>query len=80
MTNNFLQDKDGNKSSKRLIGTILIFIGCLGKITIFNFELLIKSLENFDKLDSSAMGLLYVGACLIGGGILEGKFLNIAKK
>lgn len=64
------QDKEGNTSSKRIIGTILIAIGvCLllsiGVVSIF------RVIADPDTAMESGKTILIAGASLIGAGVLE---------
>lgn len=66
----FFYDSQGNKSSKRLIGTILIsaggaFLGVVGVFSLFN--------PVADPQTSLDVGrtLIYAGAGLLGVGVIE---------
>ena len=67
----FLEDFNGNKSSKRLAGAFCLVFGPLMKFSLFLYGLRHVTATPFDKLDSSAESLIYVGAALIGSGLLE---------
>ena len=78
MTNKFLQDSSGNKSSKRLWGTIILCIGILFSSILFGFSLI-----NGAKDAATALGIvnlfLVSGGSLLGIGVFE-KRLNKDKK
>ena len=67
----FLEDFNGNKSSKRLAGAFCLVIGSLMKFILFLYGLRHVTATPFDRLDSSSDSLIYVGAALIGSGLLE---------
>lgn len=71
MSYKFLEDFNGNKSSKRLVGTFCILIGSLMKFILFLYGLSHVAVTPFNDLDNSADNLIYVGAALIGSGLLE---------
>lgn len=68
--NNFLEDTYGNKSSKRLWGSILIGVGILLSIVLFFY-----SLKCGAKDAATALGIIYMffisGSSLLGFGIFE---------
>jgi hypothetical protein len=70
MTNNYLQDSQGNKSSKRLWGSILLSIGILFSMILFGF-----SLVNGAKDASTALGIINIfliaGGSMLGIGVFE---------
>jgi len=78
MTYKFLEDSKGNKSSKRLAGAFCLVIGTMMKLILFFYGLQHITATNFDHLDGSADSIIYVGAALIGSGLLE--FLRQNKK
>ncbi len=67
----FLEDFSGNKSSKRLAGAFCLLTGSLMKFILFLYGLRHVTATPFDRLDSSSDSLIYVGAALIGSGLLE---------
>jgi hypothetical protein len=71
MGNKFLEDSNGNKSSKRLAGAFCLLTGSLMKFILFIYGLRHITAIPFDRLDNCADGLIYVGATLIGSGLLE---------
>ncbi len=71
MSCKFLEDFEGNKSSKRLAGIFCLMVGSLMKIIQFLYGLGHVTATSFDQLDNSADSLIYVGATLIGSGLLE---------
>jgi multidrug transporter EmrE-like cation transporter len=70
MTNNFLQDSQGNKSSKRLWGSILLFIGIVFSMILFGFSLVTGA-----KDASTALGIINIfliaGGSMLGIGVFE---------
>tara|TARA_R110002012_G_scaffold215674_5_gene386715 strand:- start:2798 stop:3028 length:231 start_codon:yes stop_codon:yes gene_type:complete len=70
MTNNFLQDSKGNKSSKRLWGSILLIIGI-----IFSGILFCCSLFKGAADAATALGIINIflisGGGLLGVGVFE---------
>ncbi len=70
MANKYLQDASGNKSSKRLWGTILLSIGTMFSIILFFYSLGIGA-----KDADTALGIintfLISGSSLLGIGIFE---------
>lgn len=75
MQKKILEDSEGNKSSKRLFGSILISLGSALHITLFIFSLLKKAVDPVTAL-GIANNLIYVGATLLGVGVVE----NLMKK
>lgn len=67
----FLEDFNGNKSSKRLAGIFCLLVGSLMKLFLFLYGLQHVTAISFDQLDNCADNLVYVGAALIGSGLLE---------
>lgn len=69
---NLLQDRDGNTSSKRVAGYIMLSIGILEKVCLFCVGLKAKDLlVNFANLDASSDTLITAGAGLLGICVLE---------
>jgi hypothetical protein len=70
ITRKFLEDSKGNKSSKRLWGSILLVIGTLFSIILFFYSLKIGA-----KDADTALGIintfLISGSSLLGIGIFE---------
>ena len=72
MANAILQDRDGNNSSKRIVGSILVLVGLLEKMYLFYLGSKATTLlVNFVNLDTSANSLLIAGASLLGISVLE---------
>lgn len=67
----FLQDNNANNSSKRLAGFCCIAQGSLMKIGLFGYGLKHKTATSFDKLDACTDSMIYVGAALLGWGVVE---------
>lgn len=69
---NFLQDCKGNKSSKRLWGSIILGVGLLFSITLFFYSLFKGAADA-----STALGIINIflitGTGLLGIGIFEKK-------
>lgn len=80
MSNGFLQDHRGDKSSKRVAGIALIIQGSIMKMVLFSYGLFKALPTDFEKLDGCAMGSIYIGAALLGWGVLEGKKFIINNK
>ncbi len=68
---NFIQDTNGNNSSKRLGGLFCLLQGSAMKFGLFMYGLTHKTVTPFDKLDASAESMLFVGAGLLGWGVFE---------
>jgi len=70
MTNKFLQDSKGNKSSKRLWGSILLSIGIAFSVILFVYSLYEGAADA-----STALGIinmfLIAGGSLLGIGVFE---------
>ena len=70
MQNNYLQDSKGNKSSKRLWGSILLFIGIVFAMILFGFSLVTGA-----KDASTALGIINIfliaGGSMLGIGVFE---------
>lgn len=71
MSCKFLEDFNGNKSSKRLAGIFCLMVGSLMKFILFLYGLRHVTAIPFEQLDNCADNLIYVGAALIGSGLLE---------
>lgn len=67
----FLQDHNGDNSSKRLGGLCCLAQGSLMKLGLFCYGLKHKTAVSFDKLDACADSMIYVGAALLGWGVME---------
>jgi len=67
----FLEDFHGNKSSKRLAGAFCLLLGSLMKFILFLYGLRHTTATSFDQLNNSVDTMIYVGAALIGSGLLE---------
>ena len=70
-TKGFLQDSNGNNSSKRLSGYILILSGLVMKFTLFQWGLTNKFANPIYELDGIASGLIYAGVGLLSVGVVE---------
>lgn len=79
MTNNFLEDANGNKSSKRLWGSIVLGIGILFSVVLF-----IYSLSKGAADASTALGIINMflisGGGLLGIGVFEKGIQSKEKK
>lgn len=73
MPHEFLQDNEGNKSSKRLSGTSLISVGTILAIILFVFSL-IQEPADAESAISIIKILLISGSSLLGVSIFEGAF------
>jgi hypothetical protein len=78
MINKFLQDSKGNKSSKRLWGSILLTIGVMFSVILFVYSL-------YQGAADAATALGIINMFLISGGGLLGisvfeKGINIKRK
>jgi len=66
----YLQDANGNKSSKRLWGSILLTLGIVASAILFYYSLLIGS-----KDAATALGVINIfliaGSSLLGIGVFE---------
>ncbi len=73
MTNNFLQDSRGNKSSKRLWGSVCIGNGILLKNAEWACGLFYKALSSNQvmTMDQASSSLITVGCVLLGLGLGE---------
>lgn len=67
----FLEDFNGNKSSKRLAGAFCLLLGSLMKFILFVYGLKYITAISFDQLNNSADTMIYVGATLISSGLIE---------
>jgi len=70
MTNNFLQDSKGNKSSKRLWGSILLTIGVMFSVILFAYSLYQGAADSATALGIINMFLI-AGGSLLGIGVFE---------
>ena len=67
---NMLEDTNGNKSSKRVIGTGLIIGASIMAIVLFIFSLVKVVADSSTSIDIIKT-LLYVGGALLGIGVVE---------
>jgi len=67
----FLEDFNGNKSSKRLGGAFCLVIGSIMKLILFLYGLGHTTANPFDQLDKCIDTLIYIGSALIGSGLIE---------
>ena len=78
MSCKFLEDSKGNKSSKRLWGSILLGMGIAFSVILFFY-----SLQNGAKDASTALGIINMflisGSSLLGIGVFE-KVINCENK
>ncbi len=65
MANHFLQDSKGNKSSKRLWGSILLIVGVLFSVILFAYSL-------YQGVADASTALGIINMFLISGGGLLG--------
>ena len=70
MTNKFLQDSKGNKSSKRLWGSILLTIGVMFSVILFAYSLYQGAADAATALGIINMFLI-AGGSLLGIGVFE---------
>jgi hypothetical protein len=70
MANGFLRDSDGNKSSKRLWGTILLGVGSIMASSLFIFALY-RTIGDSNTCLSVLQYLFISGASLLGIGVAE---------
>ena len=70
MTNNFLQDSKGNKSSKRLWGSILLTIGVMFSVILFAYSLYQGAADAATAIGIINMFLI-AGGSLLGIGVFE---------
>lgn len=79
MNNDFLQDSTGNKSSKRLWGSIILGVGIIFSIILFGF-----SIARGANDASTAMAIinmfLLAGSSLLGISIFENPLKKSGKK
>lgn len=69
-----IEDDRGSKSSKRISGLFLIFSGGFSKLALIAYGSKIKLIEKFtlyDKIDATADIMLYTGAALLTGAMIE---------
>lgn len=70
MSNNFLEDSKGNKSSKRLWGSILLIIGIIFAIILFAYSMVEGAKDAITALH--IMNGFLIGGCgLLGIGTAE---------
>jgi hypothetical protein len=67
----FLQDNNGDNSSKRLWGSILLGVGIILKVTLF-FLAIKFTVKNPDLASNVIEGFFYIGGSLLGLGVFEG--------
>jgi hypothetical protein len=67
----FFKDNNGNNSSKRLGGLFCLAQGSLMKLCLFFYGLNHTTATPFNKLDNCADSMIYVGAGLLGWGVVE---------
>jgi len=74
----FLDDSNGNKSSKRLVGSILTGFGITLKCILFSWGLhhlstvpLADFATRLTSLDGIADSLIYAGSAVLGVGVFE---------
>ena len=79
MSNKFLEDAQGNKSSKRLAGTLLVAEGIIMKAFLFGFGLFKAMPNNISDLDRIADTCIISGSILLGWGVAEG-LIKLVKK
>lgn len=76
MTNNkFLEDKNGNRSSKRLWGSILLSFALILSLILFIFSIY-ENNYNYDSAEFIITTLFSSGTLLIGVGTFEKKHDN----
>lgn len=68
--NDYLQDSKGNKSSKRLCGSILLLMGVLFSIILFYFSLHKNASDPITAMNLINMFLIS-GGSLLGIGVFE---------
>ena len=68
---NYLEDPRGNKSSKRLWGSVMICFGIEMKLILFHYALFKLIATPFYDLDNCANWMISVGSALLGVGIVE---------
>ena len=78
MTNKFLQDSKGNKSSKRLWGSILLATGIIFSTILFAYSLYRGAADAATALGIINMFLISGGG-LLGIGVFE-KGINIKRR
>lgn len=67
----FLDDSNGNKSSKRLIGSVLVGCGLVMKFILFGWGIGHEFANELTELDGIADSLIYAGAGVLGIGVVE---------
>lgn len=81
----YLENNNGEKSSKRLWGSILIGVGIEMKLVLFHYGLFwvekAPASPLFDNLDGCSNWMITVGSSLLGIGVIElfGKIKNVKK-
>ncbi len=68
----FLEDANGNKSSKRLWGSIILTVGIVGSAVLFYYSLHIGAKDAATALGIINMFLI-AGSSLLGIGVFEKK-------
>ncbi len=71
MANRFFEDGNGHKSSKRLAGAFCLLIGSIMKLSLFYYGINHITAISFEQLNDAVDTMIYVGAALIGSGLLE---------
>lgn len=69
-----IEDDRGSKSSKRISGLFLIFAGAFAKLALIAYGAKLKMQKVFtlyDKIDATADTLVFVGAALLTGAMIE---------
>lgn len=79
MTNNFLEDAKGNKSSKRLWGSIILGTGILFSVVLFFYSLSKGAADAATALGIINMFLISGGG-LLGIGVFEKAIKGETKK
>lgn len=74
----YLESVEGDKSSKRLWGSILLANGILLKNLEWALPIF-KELSNLALMQTTSESLIYAGAALLGIGVIE-RFSNNNKK
>ncbi|MFT5702883.1 MAG: hypothetical protein ACI9TO_000237 [Rickettsiales bacterium] len=68
---NFIQDSNGNNSSKRLGGAVCLIQGSLMKLGLFIYAINHETITSFERLDGSVDSLIFAGSALLGWGVFE---------
>lgn len=66
------KDKNGNKSSKRILGTILLVVGVLMSIALFSYSLYTKVADPTTAIDIIKL-LVFAGGAMLGVTVFENK-------